>query len=91
MNPARLRLSPSWDETHTQLTLSLTLPRALRSWELVDLCALVRAWTGRPARVALPAEAPCEWLDEWSCVLEGALDGAVEVEFVSVRREGARR
>ncbi len=91
MCPVRVRLVPSWDANHTQLTLSLALPRALRPWELLDLCAAVKAWTGRRTRVALSAEAPCEWLDEWSETLEGAACGAVEVEFVRARREGGRR
>ena len=91
MCPVRVRLNPRWDTKHTQLTMSLALPRALRSWELADLCAAVRAWTGRRTRVALSADAPSEWLDEWSETLEGADCGALEVEFVRARRDGGRR
>lgn len=85
MLPVRLRLSPGWDENHSQLTISLHLPRVLHSLELLDLCWAVNAWTGRKTRVVLPADAPCGWLDEWSVAIDEALIGPVEVEFVMPR------
>ena len=91
MGPARLRLATSWDAHHTLLTLRLSLPRPMQPWEVVDLCAGIRAWTGRRTRIVLPAEAPCDWLDDWSVVLAEAVDDDMEVEFAPDRRGVGRR
>jgi hypothetical protein len=91
MGPARLRLATSWDAHHTLMTLRLSLPRAMHPWEVMDLCAGIRAWTGRRTRIVLPAEAPCDWLDDWSLVLSEAVVGDLEVEFALDRRDGRRR
>lgn len=93
MYPIKLRLHPSWDETHTRLTLSCALPRTLMPWELTDLCASLRAWTGRRSRVVLRADAPSDWLDDWSRVLEDVDVGGreLEVEFAMPRACRSRR
>ena len=91
MGPARLRLSPRWDAHHTDLTLRLSLPRSLHWWEVMDLCSGIRAWTGRRTRIVLPAEAPCEWLDDWGVVLAEADPDNVEVEFALDHRERRRQ
>lgn len=85
MHPVRVRLAPGLDETHTRLSTSLQLPRLLRAWELTDLNAAVKAWTGSRLLVALPADAPCDWLDEWSGVLADACAGGLDVAFVPGR------
>jgi hypothetical protein len=83
----KLVLTPSWDETHSRLQLTATLPRALTWWELVDLISALRAWTRQSLRVALPAGAPPEWLDEWVEVVADAAPHVEQVAFV-VRRRG---
>lgn len=90
MSRIRLRLAPSWDETHTQMSTSLALPRPLRPWELTDLTCLLRACSGHQIGVALPADAPCEWLDEWCDVLAGPVAGGLEVDFLPGHRRRKR-
>jgi len=87
MLPIRVRLEPTRDTTHTTLRLALELPRALESWELMDLAGLLRAWTRRRTRVVLSADAPVAWFDDWG---PGLAEADVEVEFTWPKR-GRRR
>ena len=92
MSRPRLLLTPTWDENHTRLQLTATLPRPLTWWELVDLIGTLRAWTRQSLCVALPVEGSSEWLDEWLEVVEGAAPHVEEVAFVVRRRKrGDRR
>jgi len=91
MGTARLRLAPRWDAHHTDLTLRLSLPRSMHWWEVMDLCSGIRAWTGRRTRIVLPAEAPCEWLDDWGAALSVTHLDNIEVEFARARPNRKRR
>jgi hypothetical protein len=86
MSRVRIALRQAWDANHTEVTVTMPLPRALAAWELMDLCEMLRARSHLPVRVVLPAEESSDWLDEWCQVLADAVTGRVEVQFTSSRR-----
>jgi hypothetical protein len=91
MTPVKVRLSPRHFPSHSQLTLRMELKRPLHGWELKDLTSSLRVWTGRQSLLVLPAEAPSDWVEEWSCSIDDVLDGTVGVQFVGARRDGRSR
>jgi hypothetical protein len=85
MSRVRIALRPTQDTNHTEVTVTLPLRRPLAAWELMDLCELLKARSQLPVRVALPAEGPSEWLDEWCSVLADAVVARIEVQFTASR------
>lgn len=85
MRLVRVRLKPTWDESHTDVVITMSLPRQLAAWEVMDLCETLRARSTNTVRVVLPAVAPSDWLDGWCEVLGDAVVGRVEVQFVIPR------
>ncbi len=82
MRKVRMQLRPARAEAHTDVTISLRLARPLNGWELMELCDTLRTRSASPVRVALSADAPAAWLDQWSDALSEIVTERVEVQFV---------
>lgn len=90
MRLVRVRLKPTWDESHTDVVITMSLPRQLAAWEVMDLCETLKARSTNTVRVVLPAVAPSDWLDGWCEVLADAVVGRIEVQFVAPRAPRVR-
>jgi hypothetical protein len=90
MSHVRVRLNPTRDETETDVVITMSLPRPLQAWELMDLCETLRARSQSAVRVVLPAVAPSDWLDRWCEVLAEAVIGRIEVQFTASRKPRRR-
>ena len=91
MREATVRLMPGVDEQHTELRLTVMLPRRLDGWQLADLSLSLRSWARVRLRVVLPAVASSAWSDDWLAVLEEASMYVDEVTFLAPRKPGGRR
>lgn len=87
MSPVKIRLTPSSQENHTELVISLPLRRHWTPLELQCFCDTLTAHSGRHVRFVLPAGGPSEWLDGWCDALADAASLRIEVQFASGRRE----
>ena len=55
MRQVKIRLNPTLDKDHTEVTITCSLPRQLTAWEMRDLCEMLGARSGKSVRVVLPA------------------------------------
>ena len=91
MRQVKIRLNPTLDEDHTEVTITCSLPRQLTAWEMRDLCEMLGARSGKSVRVVLPAVGASEWLDGWSTALAEAVTRRMDVQFVIPRRSRRRQ